>query len=235
MSSLVLMETKIKMSAGYVYILINTSMPGLLKVGRTFRDAKARARELQSTGVPTPFEVAFELFAEDHETLEQKLHERLSDFRVTGNREFFRYPLRLAIQHLQELSSPPKEPTSVYSAKSIFRELSEKYEAWLDPTIVDVRIVQTQERVWLEITREEEIGSFLVDQIIKRSDLAFCSGDTHATKYFCPTDPASTNSDKFVETWDPYSIIMTTDLFHDAACREINNDPGLNPHKRAGP
>lgn len=220
------------MSAGYVYILINPSMPGLLKIGRTFRDSKARARELHSTGVPTPFEVAFELFAENHEELEQKLHEHLSEFRVSGNREFFRYPLRRAIQHLQELSSPPKESSSTYSAESIFQELSEKYGAWLKPSIVDVRIVQTQERVWLEITEEEESAGYLIDQTIKRSDLAFCCGDTDESKYFSPADSASTNSAKFVETWDPYAIIMTTDLFHNDACRQIENDPNLNPHKR---
>ncbi|WP_374328854.1 GIY-YIG nuclease family protein [Azonexus sp.] len=220
------------MSAGYVYILMNSSMPGLLKVGRTFRDSKARARELHTTGVPTPFEVAFELFAENHEELEQKLHDHLSEFRVSGNREFFRYPLRLAIQHLQGLSSPPKESSSAYCAESIFQELSEKYKAWLKPTIVDVRIVQTQERVWLEITEEEEKAGYLVDQTIKRSDLAFCSGDTYESKYFSPADSVSKNSAKFVDTWDPYSIIMATDLFHDDACRQIDNDSNLNPHTR---
>jgi T5orf172 domain len=220
------------MSAGYVYILINSSMPGLLKVGRTFRDSKARARELHSTGVPTPFEVAFELFAENHEELEQKLHEHLAEFRVAGNREFFRYPLRLAIQQLQELSSPPQESSSAYCAESIFQKLSEKYKAWLKPTIVDVRIVQTQERVWLEITEEEEMAGYLVDQTIKRSDLAFCCDDDCESKYFSPADSVSTNSAKFVAAWKPYSIIMTTDLFHDEACRQIAKDPSLNPHKR---
>lgn len=218
------------MSAGYVYILTNLAMPGLIKVGRTFRDSKARARELHTTGVPSPFEVAFELFSEDHETLEQKLHEQIAEFRVSGNREFFRYPLRLAIGHLQELSSPSKESSSAYCAESILHELIEKYREWLKPTIVDVRIVQTQERVWLEITEEEEKAGYLIDQTIKRSDLAFCTG--FEGRYFSPDYSVSENARKFVETWDPYSIIMTTDLFHEAACHRIDNDPDLNPHIR---
>jgi len=37
------------MTHGYVYILINHSMPGLLKIGRTVRDSRARARELSTT------------------------------------------------------------------------------------------------------------------------------------------------------------------------------------------
>ncbi|MCL2625554.1 MAG: GIY-YIG nuclease family protein [Cystobacterineae bacterium] len=208
-------------------------MPGLIKVGRTFRDSKARARELRSTGVPTPFEVAFELFSEDHKGLEQRFHEQISEFRVSENREFFRYPLQLAIQQLQELSVPPKESSSAYYAESIFYELASKYKAWLKPTIVDVRIVQTQERVWLEITEEEESrGGYLVDQTIKRSDLAFCFGDDPQNRYFSPDDLVSMNAAKFVERWDPYSIIMTTDLFHYDACVEIGNNPSFNPHAK---
>lgn len=220
------------MSAGYVYILINSSMPGLIKVGRTFRDAKARARELHTTGVPTPFEVAFELFSEDHEALEQRLHEQIAEFRVAGNREFFRYPLKRAIEHLQEISSPPKHSSSAYCAEGIFHDLTKKYRTWLKPTIVDVRIVQTQERVWLEITEEKEIAGYLVDQTINRSDLGFCSGDDSQGQYFSPSNTISENASKFVETWEPHSIIMTTDLFHQEACNQIENDPNLNPHKR---
>ncbi|WP_310631557.1 GIY-YIG nuclease family protein [Paraburkholderia sp.] len=218
------------MSAGYVYILINSSMPGLIKIGRTFRDSRARARELQSTGVPTAFEVAYEVFSEDYEALEQNLHEYLSEFRVSGNREFFRYPIRMAIRCLQDLSSPPRELSSAFSAESIFHALSNKYGAWLEPYIVDVRIVQTQERVWLEITEEEEIAGYLVDQKIKRTDLAFCSGELDGTRYFDPVDSVSTNASKFLKEWCPYSIIMTTDLFHHDACLEIQNNPKFNPH-----
>lgn len=218
------------MPAGYVYILINPSMPGLIKIGRTFRDSKARARELHSTGVPTPFEVAFEAFSEEHETLEKNLHEGLDEFRVAGNREFFRYPLKSAIERLQALSSPPKETSSSFAAESIFHRLVEKYPKWLKPEIVDVRIVQTQERVWLEITEENEKAGYLVDQTIKRSDLAFCSGDNG--RYFSPTNSVSDNATKFIENWDLYSIIMTTDLFHHDACKLIDADEQFNPHIR---
>lgn len=219
------------MSAGYVYILINASMPGLVKVGRTLRDARARARELQSTGVPTAFEVAYEIFSEDHEALERRLHERLDEFRVADNREFFRYPLRMTIECLQDLAAPPREPSSAFAAESIFHALAAKYRAWLRPDIVDVRIVQTQQRVWLEITEESEKAGYLVDQTIHRSDLAFCSGNAPGEKYFSPADSVSVNASKFVGQWEPYSIIMTTDLFHHEACVEIDNDPRLNPHR----
>ena len=45
---------------GYVYILINPSLKGLLKVGQTKKDPEERAKEIsQGTGVPTPYIVAF--------------------------------------------------------------------------------------------------------------------------------------------------------------------------------
>jgi hypothetical protein len=49
--------------SGFIYVLINVSMDGLVKIGKTQRDPEKRAIELSSaTGVPTPFIVAFEAF-----------------------------------------------------------------------------------------------------------------------------------------------------------------------------
>lgn len=43
---------------GYVYILSNAAMPGLLKIGKTTRTPDERARELaRGTGVPGPYTV----------------------------------------------------------------------------------------------------------------------------------------------------------------------------------
>src|SRR5690242_11672064 len=88
------------MSPGFVYILINPSMPGLLKIGRTQRPTRDRLRELQRTGVPTPFEVAYELFSERSDEIENALHQRFEAFRVNPKREFFRVPLREVIASL---------------------------------------------------------------------------------------------------------------------------------------
>ncbi len=161
------------MSSGYVYILINQSMPGLIKIGRTLRDSRERARELHTTGVPTPFELAFEVFSIEHEALEDEVHKQLQPFRITTNREFFRFPISDAIALLIKLSSSLNNKAMEYAAESIFHRLKDKYSTWLKTEIVDVRIVQTLERVWLEITEEEEKAGYLVDQTIRRSDLAF--------------------------------------------------------------
>ena len=74
--------------AGYVYALINPSMEGLVKVGRTTRDPRDRAQELSlATGVPTPFLLAFFRFFSDSRQGEQYVHALLErqGYRVTAN------------------------------------------------------------------------------------------------------------------------------------------------------
>lgn len=78
--------------AGYIYLLVNPSMPGMVKVGRTSQPPSKRAAELTgATGVPTPFEVVFELLVADQFAAEAYVHRVLDERgrRVSGNREFF--------------------------------------------------------------------------------------------------------------------------------------------------
>jgi T5orf172 domain len=214
------------MPAGYVYILINQSMPGLLKVGRTFRDSRERARELHTTGVPTPFELAFEIFSLEHEDTENRFHSILEPFRVASNREFFRYPLSDAIKQLQEIVTPQKQNESTYAAESILARLKSIYPTWIRNDLIDIRIVQTGERVWLETTEEKEIGGYLKDQVIKRSDLAFIYGEE--SPLFNPSNEISTNANLFINELDPYGIINTTDIFNDLGYEEVQRD--YNPN-----
>jgi len=83
--------------------------------------------------------------------------------------------------------------------------------------------------VWLEITQEEEIAGYLKNQKITRTDLAFISDGEHDSPMFCQEGDVRENARKFIEDLNPYSIMMTTDLFHDSACKEINEK--FNPHK----
>lgn len=77
------------MSQGYVYILSNPAMPGLVKIGRTTRSAQARANELYQTGVPAPFKVECEVKTPDCDELEAIVHGAFLDKRYANDREFF--------------------------------------------------------------------------------------------------------------------------------------------------
>jgi hypothetical protein len=93
---------------GYVYLLINHAMPGLVKVGLTNRSPGERVAELSSaTGVPTPFELVYDVLVPDSLEAEQFIHSHLTalGYRLTDNREFFRAPIREVLRlmiHLRE-------------------------------------------------------------------------------------------------------------------------------------
>lgn len=89
------------MSRGYVYILSNPAMPGLVKIGRTMRSVEQRANELWQTGVPAPFVVEHEFHAPDCEELELITHNFFSEARLSPSREFFAVEPEVAAQFLR--------------------------------------------------------------------------------------------------------------------------------------
>lgn len=86
---------EVPVSAGFVYVLVNSSMPGLVKIGKTTRDPTDRAEELSRvTGIATPFVMVFKQFFADCDAAETQIHHALnySGQRVSNAREFFRVP-----------------------------------------------------------------------------------------------------------------------------------------------
>jgi len=76
---------------GYIYVLKNPSMPGLVKIGFTDRSVKVRAEELSSaSGVPTPFTIHGQVASPNVKNVERKIHSILRAKRLSGSREFFR-------------------------------------------------------------------------------------------------------------------------------------------------
>lgn len=84
------------MAKGYVYILSNPSMPGIIKIGKTTRHVDVRANELYQTGVPTPFKVEHQVYSPDCGDLEFTMHGQMKEFRLNAAREFFLYPIDIA-------------------------------------------------------------------------------------------------------------------------------------------
>lgn len=90
---------------GYVYILINSSMPGLIKVGKTTKAPNERADELsKATGVPTPFVVGYQMAVNNCTKAEQFVHTCLESkgHRINDNREFFNASMTEAINAILE-------------------------------------------------------------------------------------------------------------------------------------
>ena len=124
-------------STGYIYILVNSAMPDLVKVGFTTRNPVGRAKELGAvTGVPVPFIVAYERPVANCQLAERLVHRALEGkgFRVAENREFFRAPLATVIESVMTLptevlnitqaSTQPDDPSTEDHSSAKF--------AWLD-------------------------------------------------------------------------------------------------------
>jgi len=88
---------------GWVYVLSNESLDGLVKIGFSTKDPQSRAKELSGdTGVPTPFIVEYEMLVEDPHSCEQRAHALLDDKRVNQRREFFHCSVNDAIESAKQ-------------------------------------------------------------------------------------------------------------------------------------
>jgi hypothetical protein len=111
------------MAAGFLYVLVNSSMPGLIKVGKTTRLPSERVGELSGvTGVPTPFIVAYEEHFSDCDSAEQFVHAKLTEqgVRVSDSREFFRATasdvVKIIASTPSTLAIPKKDGTATKAA-----------------------------------------------------------------------------------------------------------------------
>lgn len=92
--------------SGYVYVMINPSLEGMVKIGKTTREPEERAKELSSaTGVATPFIVVYKRQFNNCHLAEKLIHTVLSDngFRVNDQREFFSIDVTTAINLLMKM------------------------------------------------------------------------------------------------------------------------------------
>lgn len=91
---------------GFVYVMINPSYTGLVKVGKTTKEPEERARELSSaTGVATPFIVVYKRLFKNCDIAERIAHNILEDqgYRVNDLREFFSIDISGAIDVILQI------------------------------------------------------------------------------------------------------------------------------------
>ena len=94
---------------GYLYVLANSAMPNMIKVGKTTRSPEERAIELsKATGLPTPFIVVYEQLFADCSEAEFFVHAYLEvkGYRVADNREFFNAPVSMVVKAISLAPNP---------------------------------------------------------------------------------------------------------------------------------
>lgn len=112
---------------GIVYVLTNPAMPGLVKIGKTFRGStEARMSELYSTGVPVPFECAYAARVKNAVQVEDALHTAFDPNRVNPKREFFEIDAEQAIAILRLLAVEDVTP-----------QIEKEFEQQIDETSLE--------------------------------------------------------------------------------------------------
>ena len=98
---------------GFVYVLSNPAMPGLLKIGSTVGRVENRARKLRTTGVPNPFKIesVFPVYM-NPKKVEKRVHRVLELFRSGGDREFFRLSVEYAVAAIQSVLETAQSATT---------------------------------------------------------------------------------------------------------------------------
>lgn len=114
-----------------------------------------------------------------------------------------------------------------YCSIEFLQLLKNKYSEYLKPEIVEVHLIQNEDEVLLDIVELKMLESGLKKYTTTRINTDFITDfdDTmdEPLLFLDPIDKIEVNVIKFVEELDPYSISVTTDLFHDEACNLIKS------------
>ena len=98
---------------GIVYVLTNEAMPGLVKIGMTSNDITNRMNDLNTTGVPLPFECVFACEVDDCKLVENSLHKAFYPNRINPKREFFEIDPEQAVVILRLFSKKDVTPAVI--------------------------------------------------------------------------------------------------------------------------
>lgn len=84
---------------GYLYVLSNSYIPKLLKIGFTNRSVEERIGELSSTGIPGKYKAVFYVHLDEAEWIEKKIHDELRKYRE--DKEFFQLSPEKAVKKIK--------------------------------------------------------------------------------------------------------------------------------------
>jgi hypothetical protein len=84
---------------GWVYVMENRAMPGLVKLGQSTHIPEWRARQLSGTSVPHSFTVAYRALVEDYRHIETAIKFALRPYRE--GKEFFRCAPMQAVEAIR--------------------------------------------------------------------------------------------------------------------------------------
>jgi len=88
----------------YVYVLVNKSVPNMVKIGMTTSTPDARAKEISSaTGVAVPWIPVYWFKCYRSDLLEAEVHDYFKEYRVNHKREMFEIDSYTAQRVIEDL------------------------------------------------------------------------------------------------------------------------------------
>src|SRR5271166_914572 len=133
------------MPMGFVYVLFNPTITGMVKIGLSTDSSEARARDLYTTatGVADRFHVVYDELVSDCELVEYKMHTRFAELRHNSRREFFVMPIKTAVRALREEAAPYLVPDSALKNRcEILAMLNKKFPKYLARDLSSVAVIQ---------------------------------------------------------------------------------------------
>jgi hypothetical protein len=97
----------------WIYILVNSLMPGIIKIGMTTTSVEQRLKEINSaTGVIMKWNSVYQYKCVNAYMLEQEIHRYLQDrgHRINPNREGFEIDVNTAINYIELLGERYQTP-----------------------------------------------------------------------------------------------------------------------------
>jgi len=89
---------------GYIYLLVNKRLHGLVKIGFTETTVEQRLYEINcATGVAEKFEVYASYKVKDAHKVEKLIHEKLKKYRTRSNKEFFEIKPSAAMEYVEKI------------------------------------------------------------------------------------------------------------------------------------
>jgi len=162
------------MSYGYVYVMSNPSMPGLLKIGYTERPVEERLQEANqpNTWIPTQFTLEMSKYVYEPQKKEMTLHHILDGDRVNPRREFFRVEMekvKTLFELMDAYDTPEPEPDA--DTRLIGQEVLRLFlDEYVYPPDVGQEAVQWQKVQALFQTWKREQG-YMVGNALKLRDM----------------------------------------------------------------
>ena len=156
---------------GWVYVMTNPSMPGLIKVGFSMSDPELRAQELANTGVPGTYLVEYEVLTNNPFRVEQAAHARLSH-RHEG-KEWFRCATEEAVASIRVVVGGDiinEEFKKASRQKAL--EIQRKWQAEISTAQAkkDAEELAARTKIETELARKQENRRLAIEPVLAQAE-----------------------------------------------------------------